>query len=185
LKKNPTKIWGASPTLVLRVAIEGWMASILDEMALSRLASNHTGTWAHLQRINFVQDTFSQCAMGYDTIDHGLWECGLHSTLINKLQQKLQVAGIDHDSPIRDILTMRNMVALKLIFEYSKDIAHLVKYLRISSGSLDTGSNPNRIYISPLHIKQSAKTLKIGEGEVEKLQFLIDLTWNILYFRVA
>jgi hypothetical protein len=46
-----------------------------------RLASNHTGTQAHLQRINVVQDALCQCAMGYDTIDHGLWECGLHCTL--------------------------------------------------------------------------------------------------------
>jgi hypothetical protein len=42
--------------------------------------------------------------MGYDTIDHGLWECGLHSALRNELQEKLRIAGIDHGSSIRDIL---------------------------------------------------------------------------------
>jgi hypothetical protein len=56
--------------------------------------------------------------MGYDTIDHGLWECGLHCALRNELQEKLR--GIDHGSSIRDILAMRNIVALRLIFEKSK-----------------------------------------------------------------
>jgi hypothetical protein len=61
--------------------------------------------------------------MGYDTIDHGLWECGLHCALRNELQKKLRGAGIDHGSSIRDILAMRNMVvALRCIFEYSKDM---------------------------------------------------------------
>jgi hypothetical protein len=59
----------------------------------------HSG---HLQRINFVQDTFCQFAMEYDTIDHGLWECGLHYTLKNELQEKLWAPWIDHGSPIRD-----------------------------------------------------------------------------------
>jgi hypothetical protein len=60
--------------------------------------------------------------MGYDTIDHGLWECGLHCALRNELQGKLRAAGIDHGSSIRDILAKRNMVALRLIFEYPKDL---------------------------------------------------------------
>jgi hypothetical protein len=49
------------------------MASTVDERvfleAMSRLASNHTGTRAHLQRINVVQNALCQCAMGYDTIE--------------------------------------------------------------------------------------------------------------------
>jgi hypothetical protein len=57
-----------------------------------------------------------------DTINHGLWECELHCALINELQEKLQATGIDHGRSIRDILAMRNMVALRLIFEYSKDM---------------------------------------------------------------
>jgi hypothetical protein len=58
--------------------------------------------------------------MGYDTIEHGLWKCGLHSTLRNELQEKFRAAEIDHGrSSIMDILAMRNMVALRLIFEYS------------------------------------------------------------------
>jgi hypothetical protein len=69
------------------------MASTVDErvflVAMSRLASNHTGTRAQLERINVVQDAFCQCAMGYDTIDHGLWECGVHCALRNELQEKL------------------------------------------------------------------------------------------------
>jgi hypothetical protein len=85
-------------------------------VALSRFASNHTGTRAHLQKINVVQDALCQYAMGYDTIDHRLWECELHCTLRNELQEKLQAAGI------RNTLAMRNMVALRLIFEYSKDM---------------------------------------------------------------
>jgi hypothetical protein len=97
------------------------MACTVDErvflVAMSRLASNHTGTRAHLQRINFVQD-----AMAYDTIDHGLWECGLHCALRNELQDKLRAAGIDHGRSIRDILATRNMFALRLIFEYSKNM---------------------------------------------------------------
>jgi hypothetical protein len=102
------------------------MASTMDErvflVAMFRLVSNHTGTQAHLQIINVVQDALCQCAMGYDTIDHGLWECGLHCTLRNELQEKLRASGIVHGSSIRDILAMRNMVALRLIFEYSKDL---------------------------------------------------------------
>jgi hypothetical protein len=58
------------------------MASTKDEraflVAMTGLASNHTGTRAHLQRINVVQHALCQCAMEYDTIDHGLWDCGLH-----------------------------------------------------------------------------------------------------------
>jgi hypothetical protein len=47
-----------------------------------------------------------------------VWEVGLHCTLTNELQEKLQAAGIDHGRSIRDILAMRNMVTLRLIFEY-------------------------------------------------------------------
>jgi hypothetical protein len=89
-------------------------------VAMSRLASNHTSTRAHLQRIDVVEDALCQCARGYDTIDHGLWECGLY--VRNELQEKLRAAGIDHGNSIRVILAMRNMVALRLIFEYSKDL---------------------------------------------------------------
>jgi hypothetical protein len=82
------------------------MASTVDErvflVAMPRLASDHTGTRAHLQRINVVQEALCQCAMGYDTIDHGL-----HCALRNELQEKLRAAGIDHGSSIRDILAMR------------------------------------------------------------------------------
>jgi hypothetical protein len=92
------------------------MASTVDErvflVAMSRLASNHTGIRAHLQRINVVQDALCQCAMGHDTIDHGL--CGLHCALKNEVQEKLRAAGIDHGRSIR--------AALRLIFEYSKDL---------------------------------------------------------------
>jgi hypothetical protein len=66
------------------------MASTVDERvflaAMCRLASKHTATRAHLQRINVVQDALCQCAMGYDTIDLGLWECELHCTLRNELR---------------------------------------------------------------------------------------------------
>jgi hypothetical protein len=58
----------------------------------------------------------------HDTIDHGLWECGLHCALRNELPEKLRAAGIDHGSSIRVILAVRNIVALRLIFEYSKDL---------------------------------------------------------------
>jgi hypothetical protein len=69
------------------------------------------------ERLNIVQDALCQCAMGYDTIDHGLWECELHFTLRNELQEKLWASGIDHGKSITDILAIRNMVALRLIFE--------------------------------------------------------------------
>jgi hypothetical protein len=63
-------------SIVPRVSVEAWMASAVNEkdflVAMSRLASNHTGTRANLQRINFVQDAFCQCAMGYETIHYGL-----------------------------------------------------------------------------------------------------------------
>jgi hypothetical protein len=64
------------------------MASAVEErvflVAMSRLTSNHTGTRADLRRINVVEDALCQCAMGYDTIDYGLWECGQkkHSGLL-------------------------------------------------------------------------------------------------------
>jgi hypothetical protein len=102
------------------------MASTVDErvflVAMSRLAFHHTGTRANLQRINVI--ALCQCAMGYDTIQHGLWECGLHCALTNELQEKIWAAGIDHGRSIRirDILAMRNMVALRFIFKYSKDM---------------------------------------------------------------
>jgi hypothetical protein len=48
------------------------MASTVDEriflVAMSTLASNHTGTQADLQRINVVEDALCRCAMGYDTL---------------------------------------------------------------------------------------------------------------------
>jgi hypothetical protein len=85
-------------SIVPRVSVEAWIASTVDErvflVAMSRLASNHTGTRAHLQRVNVFQSAFCQCAMGYDTIDHGLWKCGLHCALRNELQEKLRAAGI-------------------------------------------------------------------------------------------
>jgi hypothetical protein len=55
-------------SIVPRVSVEAWMASTVDErvflVAMSRLASNHTGIRAHLQGINVVQDALCQCAMG-------------------------------------------------------------------------------------------------------------------------
>jgi hypothetical protein len=73
------------------------MASTVDErvflVAMSKLASNHTGTRAHLQSINVVQDALCQCAMGYDTIDHGLWECGLHCALRNGYKKNSGLLG--------------------------------------------------------------------------------------------
>jgi ribonuclease HI len=74
-------------SVVPAVSVEAWMASAVDErvflVAMSRLTSNHTGTRGHFRRINVVGNALCQCAMGYDTIDHGLWECGLkkHSGL--------------------------------------------------------------------------------------------------------
>jgi hypothetical protein len=48
------------------------MASTVDDRAflgvISRLASNHTGTWAHLQRIM----AFDSVPKGYNTINHEL-----------------------------------------------------------------------------------------------------------------
>jgi hypothetical protein len=62
------------------------MASTVNErvflVAMSRLASNHTGTRTHLQGINVVQDALCQYAMGYDTID--LWSMGMWATLHTK-----------------------------------------------------------------------------------------------------
>jgi hypothetical protein len=114
------------------------MASKEDErvflVAMSRLASNHTGTRAHLQRINVV----CQCAMGYDTIDYGLWECELHCAL--------------RKTPdCRDGSHWSHFLILK-----RHGSAHLVKCLRDSSDPLDTGSNPN------IHLSlKKKKNLKI------------------------
>jgi hypothetical protein len=76
--------------IVPRVSVEAWMASTVDErvflVVISRLASNHTGTRAHLQRITVVQDALC----------HGQWECELHCTLRNELQEKFRAAGIDY-----------------------------------------------------------------------------------------
>jgi hypothetical protein len=47
---------------------------------------------------------------------------GYGNALSNELQEKLRAAGIDHGSSIRDILAMCNMVAIRIIFEYSKDM---------------------------------------------------------------
>jgi hypothetical protein len=94
-------------SIVPSVSIEAWMASAVDErvflVAMSRLASNHTSTRAHLLKINVVQDVLCQCAMGYDTNDHGL-----HCTLRKEL----------HITP-GAISSGRNMVALRLIFKYA------------------------------------------------------------------
>jgi hypothetical protein len=83
-------------SVVPRVSVDASMASTVDEsvflVAMSRFASNHTGTRTHLQRINVVQATLCQCAMRYDTIDHGLYECGLH-----------WAAGMDHGRSIKDL----------------------------------------------------------------------------------
>jgi hypothetical protein len=90
------------------------MASAVDErvflVVMFRLASNRTGTWAHLQRIHVVQNALCQCAMGYDTIDHGL-----HCALRNELQEKLRATGIDHGSSIRDILVIYLFIRYDLI----------------------------------------------------------------------
>jgi hypothetical protein len=63
------------------------MASTVDERVLlvpmSRLASNH------IDKDKCCSGRFlpvCHVAMGYDTIDHGLWECKLHCALINELQ---------------------------------------------------------------------------------------------------
>jgi hypothetical protein len=47
---------------------------------------------------------------------------GMWTTLRTKKQATIKTAVICHSSSIRDILAMRNMVALKLISEYSKDM---------------------------------------------------------------
>jgi hypothetical protein len=57
-------------SIVPGVSTEAWMASTIDDrdflVARSRLGSNHTGTRAHLQRINVVQDAFCLLPVGYD-----------------------------------------------------------------------------------------------------------------------
>jgi hypothetical protein len=77
------------------------------------MASNHTGTRADLQRINVVEDALCQCAMGYDTINHGLWKCELNCTLRNELQGRLRAAGIEHGRSIRDVLAMHPNMAMR------------------------------------------------------------------------
>jgi hypothetical protein len=47
---------------------------------------------------------------------------GYGNALRNELQEKLWSAGIDHGRSISDILAMRNMVAIRIVFEYSKDM---------------------------------------------------------------
>jgi hypothetical protein len=75
-KWNDSEMGRYCYSIVPRVSIEAWMASTVDErfflVAMSRLASNHTGTRVHLQRINVVREALCQCVIGYDTIDHGL-----------------------------------------------------------------------------------------------------------------
>jgi hypothetical protein len=44
------------------------------------------------------------------------------SLMYNELQEKLRAVGVDHGRSIRDVLAIRNMVALRIIFEYSKDM---------------------------------------------------------------
>jgi hypothetical protein len=55
---NDSEIGRYCYTIVPRVLVEAWMASTVDErvflVTMSRLASNHTGTRAHLQKINVV-----------------------------------------------------------------------------------------------------------------------------------
>jgi hypothetical protein len=86
------------------------MASTVDErsflVAMSRLASNHTGTRAHLQRINVVQDAICQCAMGYDAID----------TIETSYKKSSGLAGIDHGS--------------QFLFIYSYDHYFKVEHIR-------------------------------------------------------
>jgi hypothetical protein len=112
---NDSEMFRYCYSIVPRVSIEAWMVATVAErvffVAMSRL-----------QRMNVVQNALRQCAMGYDTIDHRLWKCELHCALRNELQEKLRATGKDHGRSIRDILAMRNMVALRLIFEYSKDM---------------------------------------------------------------
>jgi hypothetical protein len=66
---NDSKMGRYCCSIVPGVSLEAWMASTVDEkiflVAMSRLASNHTGTQAHLQRINVVQDALCQCSMGF------------------------------------------------------------------------------------------------------------------------
>jgi hypothetical protein len=117
-------------SIVPRVSLEAWMASALDErvflVAMSRLASNHTGTRAHLQRTNVVQDALCQCAMGYDTIDRGLWECGLHWS---RQFNKGYVGNAQYGRVEAHFWILKGLGS-----------AHLVKFLRSSSDPLYTGS---------------------------------------------
>jgi hypothetical protein len=48
----------------------------------------------------------------------------IRDTIFSVFQYKKsdRAAGIDHGRSIRDILAIRNIVALRLIFEYSQDM---------------------------------------------------------------
>jgi hypothetical protein len=68
-KRNDSEMGRYCYSIVPRVSVEAYLASTVDErvflVAMSRLTSNHTGTRAHLQRINVAQDALCQYAMGH------------------------------------------------------------------------------------------------------------------------
>jgi hypothetical protein len=136
----------------------GMDGSTVDErvifVAMSRLSSNHIGTRAHLQRINVVQDVLCQCAMGYDAIDHGLWKCGLHCTLKNKLQEKLQ-AGMDHGRSIKRYIDKAQYGRVKAHFWILE--RHGYAHLENAYKSPRTHQIPGviRKYISPFQKKKN------------------------------
>jgi hypothetical protein len=126
-------------------SIKALMASTEDErvflVAISRLASNHTGTRAHLQRINVVQRY------------NRPWAMGMWATLYTKKRSTRKAPSC------RDRSRQVNKGYIGNV-QYGRVQAHFwilkghgfanqVKCLRNSSDSLDTGSNPNINFLFP------------------------------------
>jgi RNase H len=128
LKDEWQKEWDKSDmgrycfSIMPQVSCTPWIVDMSLErkfiVYLARIASNHTRTGSHLQRINIVNDALCRCALDYETVDHIVWSCGLHDLPRRHLQDTLLDAGVEHSTPVRDLLASRNFVALKAIFEY-------------------------------------------------------------------
>jgi hypothetical protein len=97
--------------------VSPWVSAMtfqrMDIVYLSRLASNHTRTTAHLQRINIVNDALCRCSPDHGTVDNIVWTCGLHSRERLQLFSNYTARGIQINIPIRDFLSGTRLCVLE------------------------------------------------------------------------
>ncbi|VDO16643.1 unnamed protein product [Brugia timori] len=85
---------------------------------MSRLMSNHYSLNAHLFRVGLRDSNLCDCGQGYQDADHIIWSCAEHRDVRYELYDSLRARGKQLNVPVREILAVRDLDFMKLIYEF-------------------------------------------------------------------